>query len=259
MTLHGQTTKAEAQARSWASGRLDDVDQFALDYAAYLEDLPTDRYPDLPPLTPEQFADEHAGEYDLPPVSKPSYTWAIVAIPVTAVVGGALSIAAQLLSGTSWPVDTLRVALAVCAVAGGLWLAIIDAREHRVPNAIVYPLGVVVLGLTLSLATASHHPEQLLWAPLAGVALGACYFLLGLIGAVGFGDVKLAVVIGIALSWFGWPALLAATALAYVLALPHAIVLATRKRRSGLAARLPFGPYMIAGALLTATWWWLVR
>jgi leader peptidase (prepilin peptidase)/N-methyltransferase len=189
--------------------------------------------------------------------AKRTLTSCAVALTATVLLGGGLAIAALSLPDAVWPVAALRIILATAPVVGGVWLAIIDSREHRLPNAIIYPLGIVTIGLTVALAIATGQPAQLLLAPLSGLALGAFYFLLGLLGAVGFGDVKLAIIIGISLSWFDWPALVAATVLAYVLAIPHAVVLAIRKHSRGLTVRLPFGPYMIAGALVTAAWWML--
>jgi hypothetical protein len=55
---------AEARALRWAQGRLADPTGFAEDYARYIEDAPESRDPDLPLLTPEEYADEHVGEWE---------------------------------------------------------------------------------------------------------------------------------------------------------------------------------------------------
>lgn len=87
-------------------------------------------------------------------------------------------------------------------------------------------------------------------AVLAGAALWAIYFALGLLGAVAYGDVKLAGALGLALGWWGIiPALLGAAA-AYVLALPHATIHAASRR----GRQIPFGPYMVAGTIAVALW-----
>jgi len=55
---------AEARALRWAQGRLSAPAAFAEDYARYVEDVPEPRDPDLPLLSPDDFANEHAGEYE---------------------------------------------------------------------------------------------------------------------------------------------------------------------------------------------------
>jgi len=54
---------AEIRAIETAQGRVDDPQRFAYDYVRYLEDLPALRFPDLPPLDTDAYADEHADEY----------------------------------------------------------------------------------------------------------------------------------------------------------------------------------------------------
>lgn len=54
---------AEISAIETAQGRVEDPQRFAYDYVRYLEDLPALRFPDLPPLNAEAFADAHADEY----------------------------------------------------------------------------------------------------------------------------------------------------------------------------------------------------
>lgn len=78
------------------------------------------------------------------------------------------------------------------------------------------------------------------------------YFVMGLFGASSYGDVKLAGALGLALGWWGILPALAGAALAYFLALPHALTgtIRNRGRGDGARARIPFGPYMLAGAII---------
>ena len=91
---------------------------------------------------------------------------------------------------------------------------------------------------------------------LGGLALAAFYFLLVIISpsGMGLGDVKLAASVGVLLAWFGWPTLLAGGVAGFLLAGLSGIALlvthrATRKQQ------LPFGPFMIAGALAVLLAW----
>jgi prepilin signal peptidase PulO-like enzyme (type II secretory pathway) len=66
---------------------------------------------------------------------------------------------------------------------------------------------------------------------------------------LGFGDVKLAGVLGLPLGWLGWPAVLLGLALPHLLAGPVALfLLLTGRAKRGTG--LPFGPALLAGALL---------
>jgi leader peptidase (prepilin peptidase)/N-methyltransferase len=152
-----------------------------------------------------------------------------------------------------WGPVYLRVILFALVAAGGLWLAIVDARTYRLPNEIVYPLGIAVLGINFSLAIALGDLDRLLWSAAGALGMGLFYLLLGLGGGVGLGDVKLAAVLGLYLGWYGWEAPVAATVAAYLLAAPQAIaVTVIRRRHPERNPRVAFGPYLIAGAVIVA-------
>jgi leader peptidase (prepilin peptidase)/N-methyltransferase len=146
-----------------------------------------------------------------------------------------------------WAVLPAYLYLGVVGVA----LAAIDLDVHRLPDVLVLPSVPAVLAL-LAVASASLGD----WGPLvravvAGVALFAGYFLLMVLspggGGLGFGDVKLAVVLGMLLGWVGWGPVLVSVMAAFVLGgLVSVLLLALRRvsRQSFIA----FGPAMIAGA-----------
>jgi len=133
----------------------------------------------------------------------------------------------------------------------GLWLLIIDARTHRLPNRIVLPtLGVLTL-LVIVEGIVTADTERLLRALLGGLALGVFYAVLHLASrqGMGGGDVKLAAVIGIVLAWHGWTVLVLGGAAAFLLGAVYALVLMVL-RRANAKTRIAFGPWMIIGAAL---------
>ncbi len=87
-------------------------------------------------------------------------------------------------------------------------------------------------------------------ALLGGGALGAAYLLLHLINpaGMGFGDVKLALSLGVALGWYGWGVWAAGAFLGLLYGALYGLALVLRSpeaRQQGFA----FGPFMAAGAL----------
>ena len=91
----------------------------------------------------------------------------------------------------------------------------------------------------------------LLWAVVGSAAMFAVYFILALISpsSMGMGDVKLALVIGLLLGWFGLTAWLIGLLAAFVVGGVIALV-ALALRKVTLRGSIPFGPSMLAGALV---------
>ena len=130
-------------------------------------------------------------------------------------------------------------------------LAMIDIDVHRLPNAIVLPSCGVAAVLLLLAAGLTGEWASLLRAGLGGAALFAVYFLLAFIypAGMGFGDVKLAGVLGIYLGWLGWGVLLVGGFLGFLLGgVMGAALMAVNK--AGRKSKIPFGPFMLAGALI---------
>jgi leader peptidase (prepilin peptidase)/N-methyltransferase len=139
------------------------------------------------------------------------------------------------------------------AIGVALWMIDIDVR--RLPDPIVLPsyvVGVVLLGVA---AAVSGEWGDLLRALIGMAALYAFYFLLAFIypAGMGFGDVKLAGVLGLYLAWLGWAELAVGAFLGFLLGGVVGILLMLT-RRAGRKSQLPFGPYMLAGAFLAILW-----
>lgn len=150
--------------------------------------------------------------------------------------------------------------LAACAYFAvmAVRLTVIDIRHHLLPNRIVFPsyavAGVLLLAAALLAGQPDGQPAGFLASPALRVVAGAAalwlfYFLLRLVypPGMGFGDVKLAGVLGMYLGYLGWSHLFAGTFLAFLLGgLWSLALLATR--RGSLKSDIPFGPFMLAGA-----------
>lgn len=133
-------------------------------------------------------------------------------------------------------------------------LALIDIDTKTLPDRIVVPAliaGAVLLGTSSIL---NGNVEALVRGGIGMVALFALYFVLAFFsGGMGFGDVKLAAVLGLNLAWLGWGAFAVGALAAFLLGGVFGIVLLVL-RRAGRRTALPFGPWMLAGAWIGIFW-----
>ncbi len=132
--------------------------------------------------------------------------------------------------------------------AVGVALALIDLGHHRLPDAIVLPAYPVTAALLALASWGTGDWPALLRAAIGGAVLWVLYFTLLLVkpGGMGFGDVKLAGVLGAALAWLGWGALVVGGFAAFLLGGAYSVVLLLTGRASR-GSGIPFGPWMIAG------------
>jgi leader peptidase (prepilin peptidase)/N-methyltransferase len=148
--------------------------------------------------------------------------------------------------GASWALPAFLY-LAAVAVA----LSMIDLDVHRLPDLIVLPSYAVALALLLLPAVVDGRWDDLFRGVLAGLALFAFYFVLVLVypAGMGFGDVKLAGVLGLYLGWVSWGAVVIGTFAAFLLGAVVGITVMVTGR-GGRKAKIPFGPFMFVGAAI---------
>lgn len=128
-------------------------------------------------------------------------------------------------------------------------LALVDVRVHRLPDQLTLPLALaaaVLLGLAALLPGAAGSWSTAL---LGGVVLGAVYCVLFVIhpNGMGFGDVKLALGLGVLLGWYGWGVLFVGAFAGFVFGSLYGFGLMALGRAHRKSA-IPFGPFMITGA-----------
>ena len=139
--------------------------------------------------------------------------------------------------------------------AVGVALALIDIDVKRLPNVIVLP-SYLVAGVLLAIAAVIDGAwEDLLRSVLGMAALYGFYFLLALVypKGMGFGDVKLAGLLGLYLGWLGWAEVVTGGFLGFLFGGVGGVLLIA-VRRAGRKSMIPFGPYMLAGALVAILW-----
>lgn len=145
--------------------------------------------------------------------------------------------------------DALPALLYLAAI--GVVLTLIDIAHHRLPDRIVLPSYPVTATLVFAGAVLAGT-----WWPLLGAAIGTAafytaYFLLALVhpAGMGFGDVKLAGVLGMLLGYFGVAAAVVGFFAGFVLGAVVSLVLILLRRGTGKTA-LPFGPFMFVGTVV---------
>ncbi len=133
----------------------------------------------------------------------------------------------------------------------GVALALIDLDVRRLPDAIVLPSYPAAAALLALASWGAGDWDALLRAAAGGAALWVLYFALSLVkpGAMGFGDVKLAGILGAYLGWLGWGDLAVGAFAAFFVGGLVSVGLLLAKK-AGRRTAIPFGPWMLTGAAI---------
>ena len=138
-----------------------------------------------------------------------------------------------------WPILLLWLPLSALFA----WLAAIDVDVARLPDRLLVTAAawtIVAVVLTMWITDASAGPNAVLAALVSAGGFGVLHFVGR--GVLGFGDVKLAAIIGAATVTVSWEAVFYALIAACMLAIAWAVA-----RR---AERLAFGPWLALGAVM---------
>ena len=202
------------------------------------------RIPEPPAKQPDPDSDPGQALEDggAPPVEEePKETYAaIAALPglrarsavASAVVGALLGAA----TGLDWPLLWL-----VPLVPVGVALSVIDWRTRLLPRVVVLPATLVAVVLVVAVGLATGEREALVRALVGMVAVRSFFWLLWFLrsAGMGFGDVRLAAIVGLVLGWVGWGALAIGVWVGFmVFAVPGLALAVVRRDRSLL--RKPF-------------------
>ncbi|GII54622.1 hypothetical protein Pth03_30110 [Planotetraspora thailandica] len=130
------------------------------------------------------------------------------------------------------------------AAAAGVALAVVDWRTQRLPDLITLPSYPIVAVL---IAPSGHLGQAALW----GLVFGGFYAVMWFIrpSGIGLGDVKLAGIIGMLTGAFGYTTAATAAVGGLVLGGIYGIGLLVT-RRGARTSEFPFGPFMLAAALV---------
>lgn len=129
----------------------------------------------------------------------------------------------------------------------GPWLAAVDLDVCRIPNRVLTPVAALTMMALTALAALRSSPGVVATGLIGGLVAGGVFAAIHFLtrGGIGFGDVKLAAVIGLALAAHGlstvWVALLAGSIIGAAWGLINA-------QKGGFA----YGPWLLSGAWLAA-------
>lgn len=164
--------------------------------------------------------------------------------PVVEIMNAALWVSAGIRFGFHPAVVPYLVLFSVL-----LELSVIDLEQYILPNRIVYPAILFALVSLPVVAILVGRPRAIVGLLVGGVG----YFLFLFIPAIiypkgmGFGDVKLALLMGLYLGWIHPALALPALVLASVIGLLAGVVLLVRR---GKSRPYPFGPWLALGCIL---------
>jgi leader peptidase (prepilin peptidase)/N-methyltransferase len=173
------------------------------------------------------------------------------------------ALTAALFVGVTLRFGVQPIVLAYWLLAGTLVaVSAIDIEHHIVPNRILYPVLGVSIPLLVGISLGEGTPRALVGAAVGGVVAFAIFFVIHLIQpqGMGFGDVRLAGVIGVYLGWLGvgdvargldFVAL--GLVLGFVLAAVGGLGLMALGR-AGRKSRVAFAPFLAVGAMVVVYW-----
>lgn len=124
-----------------------------------------------------------------------------------------------------------------------------DLDQRLLPDVVTYPLAAYgLVGFVVGLGPFVRTPGELLWATVAGIAVPVLLFVLSVpfgAGAIGIGDLKLLFGVGL----IAGAQRVIATVIFGALAAAAGILVLIALRRITLKSYVPYGPFLIIGAL----------
>jgi leader peptidase (prepilin peptidase)/N-methyltransferase len=142
----------------------------------------------------------------------------------------------------------------IYVAAVGTLLAYVDARTRLLPTRVIAPSYVIVVSLIGLAGVLAADWHRLVGAALGWLVMGGFYFLLWFVypRGLGYGDVRLAGLLGLALGYVGWSAVVTGMYAGFLLGgvgggLLTALHIVNRRR-------FAFGPFMLLGSLVGLGW-----
>jgi leader peptidase (prepilin peptidase)/N-methyltransferase len=170
--------------------------------------------------------------------------------PAVELLCAVLFVAMGLRFPSEWSLPAYLVLAAAC-LAG----SVIDLEHMLLPNRVVYPSLAMATALLAIAAGIDGDWDRFGKALIGAVIASGALFLLAMLraGAMGGGDIKLALLLGLCLGWLGIGHVVLGLFLGFLLGSVVGVGLIVTKVR-GIKDHFPFGPFLAAGTLI-AVWW----
>jgi leader peptidase (prepilin peptidase) / N-methyltransferase len=158
---------------------------------------------------------------------------------------------ALLFLGATWRVGLTWALPAYLAwFAGLLALALVDLEHLKLPRSIVYVTTLLTSALLVTASVAIHDFHRLEVAAIAGAVWFALFFAMNFASPriLGFGDVRLAPLLGLALGWLGVGHVIVGFFLANLIGavVGLSLIAAGKMKRD---QPIPYGVFLAAGAM----------
>lgn len=190
-----------------------------------------------------------------PDEAKPLYV-DLAARPHLAALAALVSLVSGALVGAATGWDWSLVWL-VPLVPVTVALSYVDWHTRLLPRLVVLPATLAAVLAMVVVGLATDERDALVRALVAMVAVRSFFWLLWFVrsAGMGFGDVRLAALVGLVLGWVGWGTVAIGVWVGFVaFAVPGLLLAVVRRDRALLKQAFPFGPFMAAGALVGLVW-----
>ena len=135
----------------------------------------------------------------------------------------------------------------------GAALTLIDLRCRLLPSRLILPATALVIAYGVVDWLLRGSADDLVRGLIGLAAARSVFWLLWFVrsAGMGFGDVRLAALLGFVLAYLGWDVYAVGLYAPFVIfALPGLLLAIARRNRSLLKQAYPFGPFLLAGAVL---------
>jgi leader peptidase (prepilin peptidase) / N-methyltransferase len=165
---------------------------------------------------------------------------------VVELIGGALFAGLAARMGFAWELPAYMIFLSSL-----LALSCIDLELLVLPKKIIYPTLILVTLLLVVASAATHDWDRLLTGAIYGAGWLVFFFLMNFASPriLGFGDVRFAPLLGLALGWLGWRYVVLGFFSANVIGAVIGLSLIALKRMKR-DQPVPYGVFLAAGAAL---------
>ena len=131
-----------------------------------------------------------------------------------------------------------------------LALSVIDLQTYRLPDRITFPVLYVSVPVVVAISLMQHRPHDLWSALIGGAAYYALLAIMWLISpkGMGYGDVKLARILGLYLGWVHWALPIYGLGIAGIAGslVGIGVLVVSRDRKRAF----PFGPWLALGCVV---------